>query len=64
MQGSAGPEGIYYAAWKYWTMSYGYSSQDLQKAIYTLVRWLANIYPSWVAYQYIVAGFQIGMEKC
>eukprot|EP00957_Ditylum_brightwellii_P146773 11173696-Ditylum_brightwellii.AAC.1 len=64
MQGAAGPGRVNSIVWQDWLLQYGYASFKVQDAVANLTRGLSNSRPPWAAYQAIVAGRLIALDKC
>eukprot|EP00957_Ditylum_brightwellii_P127151 9694681-Ditylum_brightwellii.AAC.1 len=63
MQGAAGPGGLDSVAWQNWLLQISYASFKLWGSVAKLTRWMANTCLPWVAYQAIIAGRLIALEK-
>eukprot|EP00957_Ditylum_brightwellii_P185088 14094998-Ditylum_brightwellii.AAC.1 len=64
MQGAAGQGGVDSIAWRDWILQYGIASRKLREGVATVARWLANTRPAWAAYQALVTGRLIVLDKC
>ena len=61
---SAGPSGIHSISMSYWLLKFGGESARLRKSMASMVEWLANGYPPWVAYRAMTWGRLVGLVEC
>jgi hypothetical protein len=64
LSGSAGSGGTDSHALQHWLLRFGKASGALRDAVADFTDWLGNTAPPWAAYQAIMAGRLIGIDKC
>eukprot|EP00957_Ditylum_brightwellii_P049497 3754346-Ditylum_brightwellii.AAC.1 len=64
MQNSAGLDRMDAVAWQDYLLRFGTARTALRETVAWLACWLANTRPAWVAYQVIMVGRLIVLDKC
>ena len=62
-QGREGPKGTNVVRLQYWILRYGDASSEFRKIVTSIMEWLANSCPPWAAYQALITGRLIGLDK-
>jgi hypothetical protein len=64
LSGTVGLGGTDSHALKHWLLQFGTASQNLRQAMALFTEWMSNTLPLWAAYQALMAGHLVELDKC